>query len=94
MNVEITAIHKNLIVKEKKDKATGEVYKELILQVEQKIELSDGQFKFESYDIPVDINMQKHYADKKYGDIIKVPCNIYAKAVSADFATLGLSKAK
>lgn len=94
MNVEITAIHKNLIVKEKKDKVTGEIIKELLLQVEQKIELSDGQFKFESYDIPVDMSLQKHYADKKYGDIIKVPCNIYAKAVSADFATLGLSKAK
>jgi len=94
MNVEITAIHKNLIIKEKKDKVTGEVIEEILLQVEQKIELSDGQFKFESYDIPVDMSLHKHYADKKYGDIIKVPCNIYAKAVSADFATLGLSKAK
>jgi hypothetical protein len=94
MNVEITAIHKNLIVKEKKDKFTGEISKELLLQVEQKKELPDGQFQFESYDIPVDIALHKQYAEKKYGDIIKVPCNIYAKAISAEFATLGISKAK
>lgn len=94
MNVEITAIHKNLIVKEKKDKYTGEIVKELLLQVEQKKELPDGQFQFESYDIPVDIALHKQYADKKYGDVIKIPCNIYAKAISAEFATLGISKAK
>ena len=94
MNAEITAIHKNLIVKEKKDKFTGELIKELLLQVEQKKELTDGQFKFESYDIPVDISLHKNYADKKAGDIIKVPCNVYAKAINADFAILGISKAK
>lgn len=94
MNAEITAIHKNMIIKDKKDKFTGELLKELLLQVEQKIELPDGQFKFESYDIPVDISLQKNYADKKAGDIIKIPCNIYAKAISADFATLGIGKAK
>jgi len=94
MNVEITATHKNIIVREKRDKISGEVTRELLYQVEQKIELPDGQFKFESYDIPVDISLHKNYADKKVGDIIKVPCNIYAKAVSADYATLGLGKAK
>lgn len=94
MNAEITAIHKNTIVKDKKDKFTGEVVKELLLQVEQKIELPDGQFKFESYDIPVDISLHKNYADKKAGDIIKVPCNVYAKAINADYAILGIGKAK
>ena len=90
----MTAIFKHKVIKKKKDYKTGEEYQELLIQVEQKVALPDNQFKFESFDIPVDILLEKHYADKKYGDVVKVPCNIYAKAVSADFATLGISKAK
>jgi hypothetical protein len=94
MNAEITALYKNSLVKVRKDKDTGEIVKELLVQVEQKVGLPDGQVRFDSYDVPVDISMEKEYADKKYGDTIKVPCNIYAKAVNADYATLGISKAK
>jgi len=94
MNVEMTAYFKNCIIKEKVDKASGEIKKELLVQVEQKINLQDGQIKYESYDIPVDIALHKQFADKKMGDLVKVPCNIYAKAISADYATLGISKAK
>ena len=94
MNAEITLIYKNKIIREKRDKDTGVVYKELVVQGEQKIDLVDGQFKFESYDVPVDISLEKSFHDKKYGDIVKVPCNIYAKAINAEFATLGIGKAK
>jgi hypothetical protein len=94
MNATIELIYKNKIIREKREKDTGEVYKELVVQGEQKINLPDGQFKLESYDVPVDISLDKNFSDKKYGDIVKVPCNIYAKAVNAEYATLGISKAK
>lgn len=94
MNAELTLLFKNKIIKEKKNKDTGELEKELLLQGEQKITLPDGQIRFDSFDVPLDISMEKHYTDKKYGDIVKVPCSIYAKAVNANYATLGISKVK
>ena len=94
MNAEITAMFKNKIIKHKKNKDTGEPEDELLIQVEQKLDLPDGQIKFENYDIPVDISLHKNYTDKKVGDIVRVPCNIYASAVNANYATLGIGKAK
>lgn len=95
MNAEIQGFYKGSHIKEFKDKATGlPVQGDLVVQVEQEIHLPNNQIKFESYDIPVDISLHKQYADKKRGDIVKIPCNIYAKAISADFATLGIGKAK
>ena len=95
MNTEITGYYKSSYIKERKDRNTGEtVQGDLIVQIEQEIHLENNQIKFESYDIPVDSEHVKLYQSKKRGDIIKVPCNIYAQAVNANFATLGIGKAK
>lgn len=95
MNTELTGYYKGSHIKEYKDKSTGNtVQGDLIVQIEQEIHLPNNQIKFESYDIPVESEQIKLYQSKKRGDIVKVPCNIYAKAVSADYATLGISKAK
>ncbi|WP_310442354.1 hypothetical protein [Sulfurimonas sp.] len=95
MNVEITGTYLNGFPKEYKDKTSGELVQgDYVVQIQQKKTLPNGSVQMEYYDIPVDRALEKQYADKKAGDIIKVPCNIYAKAISADFATLGIGKAK
>ncbi len=94
MNAEITLLFKNKIIKEKKNRETGELEQELLIQGEQKINLPDGQIRFDSFDVPLNMSMDKHYTDKKYGDVIKVPCSIYAKAVNEKYATLGIGKVK
>lgn len=91
MNVEITGTYKNGFGKEFKDKATGlSVQGDFIVQVEQEKQLPNGQKQFESYDIPVNRELEKLYLDKKRGDTVKVLCNVYGE----NFAQIKIGKAK
>ncbi len=92
MNVEISGIYLNGYAKpEYKDKTSGEVYQgDFVVQIQQKKALSNGAIQMEYYDIPVDRVLEKQYADKKVGDIVKVLCNIYGE----NFAQIKIGKAK
>jgi len=46
--------------------------------------------QLENLDIPIDRALEKNYKDTKYGDIVKVPCNVYGE----NFAQIKVSKAK
>jgi len=74
-----------------KDKATGEMVQgDYIVQGHQVKTLPNGSTQLEYLDIPVDRSMEKHYADKKIGELVKVPCNIYGE----NFAQIKVGKAK
>lgn len=92
MNVEITGTHLNgYFNPDRKNKTTGEVVQgDFIVQMEQKKLLEDGSVQLDHFDIPVDRAMAKSYQDKKPGDLVKVPCNVYGE----NFAELKFSKAK
>lgn len=92
MNAVIELIFSNGFFKpDYKNKETGVVVEgDFVIQGQQKHELSNGEVKFINIDVPVDRNMAKNYADKKYGDIVKVPCSIYGE----NFAQIKIGKAK
>ncbi len=74
-----------------KDKATGEVtLGDYVVQGQQKHELSNGEIKFISIDVPVHRELAKNYADKKLGDKVSVPCTVYGE----NFAQIKIGKAK
>ena len=90
MNVIIEGKLKNLFSKEYKDKKTGEVTKNFILQVEQTEKKDNDEVEFKYLNIPIDTNIVPNYKDKKNGDIIKIPCNVYGD----NFAEIKISKYK
>ena len=92
MNVEMSGTFKNGFPKpDYKNKETGEIIQgDYVVQVEQRKELSNGSIQIESYDIPVERVLEKQYQDKKLGDIVKVPCNVYGE----NFAQIKVGKAK
>ncbi len=74
-----------------KDKATGEMVQgDYVVQGSQIRTLSNGSTQIENLDIPVDRSMEKHYADKKVGELVKVNCNVYGE----NFAQIKIGKAK
>ncbi|MDD2905097.1 MAG: hypothetical protein PHH41_11330 [Sulfurimonas sp.] len=90
MNVIIEGYHLNGFVKERTDKKTGQIIAEYVEQIQQRKELPNGQIQVESFDIPLDISMQKQFAEKKLGDKVSVPCNVYGE----NFAQIKIGKAK
>ena len=92
MNVEISGAYQNGYAKpDFKDKGTGEVkIGDYVIQIQQRKELSNGAVQLENLDIPIDRTLEKNYADTKYGDIVKVPCNVYGE----NYAQIKVSKAK
>lgn len=92
MNVEISGTYLNGYAKpDYKDKETGEVKSgDFIVQIQQTKALSNGAIQNEYFDIPLDRELEKHFVDKKMGDSVKVPCNVYGE----NFAQLKLGKAK
>lgn len=74
-----------------KDKTTGEItLGDYVVQGQQRRELSNGSIQLENLDIPVDRSMAKMFEDKKVGDLVKVPCNVYGE----NFAQIKIGKAK
>lgn len=74
-----------------KDKITGEVtLGDYVVQGNQVRTLSNGSTQLENLDIPVDRSMEKVYADKKVGELVKVNCNVYGE----NFAQIKVGKAK
>ena len=90
MNVIIEGKYKNLFSKDYKDKKTGEINTNYTVQLEQQESLEDGQIKFVSLDIPIDTKIVPNYKDKKHGDIVKIPCNVYGE----NFASIKIGKYK
>lgn len=92
MNVEISGAYQNGYAKpDFKDKESGEVKQgDYVIQIQQRKELSNGAVQLENLDIPVDRTLEKHFIDKKIGDTVKVPCNVYGE----NFAQIKVSKAK
>ena len=92
MNVEITGMYLNGYAKpDYKDKETGEVkLGDYIVQIQQSKALSNGAVQNEYFDIPLERDMEKRFVDKKMGDMVKVPCNVYGE----NFAQLKIGKAK
>ena len=92
MNVEISGLYLNGYPKpDYKNKETGEVTQgDFVVQIQQRKELTNGSIQIESYDVPVERVLEKQYQDKKLGDIVKVPCNVYGE----NFAQIKVSKAK
>jgi len=92
MNVVIEIVKTNSYPKpDYKDKTTGEMVKgDYIIQGNQVRTLSNGSTQLENLDIPVDHSMEKHYADKKVGELVKVNCNVYGE----NFAQIKIGKAK
>ena len=92
MNVEISGLYLNGYPKpDYKNKESGEVITgDYVVQIQQKKELSNGSIQIESFDIPIDRALEKHYVDKKMGDLVKVPCNVYGE----NFAQIKVGKAK
>jgi hypothetical protein len=92
MNVTIEGMYLNGYAKpEYKDKNTGEMFLgDFVVQIQQRKELSNGAMQMEYYDIPVDRSLEKQFADKNVGDVVKVPCNVYGE----NFAQIKISKAK
>lgn len=76
---------------DRKDRDTGQmVQQDYIVQIQLKTQLEDGSLQLEHLDIPIDRTMAKLYQDKKAGDLVKVPCNLYGE----NFARIKISKAK
>ena len=92
MNVEITGMYLNGYTKpDYKDKETGEVkLGDYIVQIQQTKALSNGAMQNEYFDIPLERDLEKKFVDKKMGDMVKVPCNVYGE----NFAQLKIGKAK
>jgi len=92
MNVEISGAYQNGYAKpDFKDKETGEIKQgDFVVQIQQRKELSNGAIQLENLDIPIDRALEKSYKDIKYGDVVKVPCNVYGE----NFAQIKVSKAK
>ena len=92
MNVEISGMYLNGYAKpDYKDKETGEVkLGDYIVQIQQTKSLSNGAIQNEYFDIPLERDMEKRFVDKKMGDMVKVPCNVYGE----NFAQLKIGKAK
>lgn len=92
MNVEISGTYQNSYAKpDFKDKETGELkVGDYVVQIQQRKDLSNGSVQLENLDVPIDRALAKHYADKKIGDIVKIPCNVYGE----NFAQLKIGKAK
>ena len=92
MNVEISGMYLNGYAKpDYKDKETGEVkLGDYIVQIQQTKSLSNGAIQNEYFDIPLERDMEKKFVDKKMGDMVKVPCNVYGE----NFAQLKIGKAK
>lgn len=92
MNVTIELFYTNGFYKpDYTDKQSGEVTQgDFVVQGQQKHELSNGEVKFINIDIPVDRSLAKNYADKKMGDLVKVPCNVYGE----NFTQVKIGKAK
>lgn len=76
------------ISKKEKTKKTGEVTRDYIIQIQQKESLNDGGIKLIPLNVPVDESLSKNYNDKKYGDTVKIPCNVYGE----NFAEIKISK--
>ena len=92
MNVEISGQYLNGYTKpDYKNKESGEVVQgDFVVQLQQKKELSNGAIQIESFDVPVDRSLEKQYQDKKMGDLVRVPCNVYGE----NFAQIKVGKAK
>ena len=92
MNVVIELVKTNGFLKpDYKDKATGEVtLGDYVIQGSQIKTLQNGSTQLENLDIPVERSMEKVYADKKVGELVKVPCNVYGE----NFAQIKIGKAK
>ena len=90
MNVLIEGSYKNGYSKERKNRSTGEIVQDFIVQIEQKEQLENGQVKFSNYDIPMDGKFAGNYKDKKVGDLVKVPCFVYGE----NFAQIRITKSK
>ena len=92
MNVEITGMYLNGYAKpDYQDKETGEVkLGDYIVQIQQTKALSNGAMQNEYFDIPLERDLEKKFVDKKMGDMVKVPCNVYGE----NFAQLKIGKAK
>jgi hypothetical protein len=92
MNVDISGAYLNSYAKpDYKNKETGEVSQgDYVVQLQQTKELSNGAIQLEYLDIPVDRALEKQYQDKKVGDTVKVPCNVYGE----NFAQIKIGKAK
>lgn len=74
-----------------KDKNTGETFPgDNIMQIQQQKVLANGEMQMEYLDIPVDNALIGKYAEKKVGDMVQVPCNVYGE----NFAQIKISKAK
>lgn len=92
MNVIIEIVKTHGFLKpDYKDKSTGEItLGDYVIQGNQIRTLSNGSTQLENLDIPVDRSMEKHYADKKVGELVKVNCNVYGE----NFAQIKIGKAK
>jgi len=92
MNVIIEIVKTNSYPKpDYKDKTTGEIVPgDYVVQGSQIRTLSNGSIQLENLDIPVDRSMEKIYAEKKVGELIKIPCNVYGE----NFAQIKIGKAK
>lgn len=90
MNVTVEGIFQNGYFQERKNKKTGEVTRDFIVQIQQKESLNDGSIKLIPLNVPVDESLSKNYIDKKYGDTVKIPCNVYGE----NFAEIKISKMK
>ena len=92
MNAIIEVVKTNSYPKpDYKDKSTGEVVQgDYIVQGTQLRTLSNGSTQLENLDIPVDRSMEKVYAEKKVGELVKVNCNVYGE----NFAQIKIGKAK
>ena len=92
MNVEISGTYLNSYSKpDYKDKETGEVKQgDYIVQIQQTKSLSNGAVQNEYLDIPIGRELEKSYKDKKVGDMVRVPCNVYGE----NYAQIKVGKAK
>ncbi len=92
MNVEISGTYLNGYSKpDYKDKETGEVKQgDYIVQIQQTKSLSNGAVQNEYLDIPIGRELEKSYKDKKVGDMVRVPCNVYGE----NYAQIKVGKAK
>ncbi|MFW3441803.1 hypothetical protein ACN9J6_09745 [Aliarcobacter butzleri] len=90
MNVSIDGIFQNGYFQERKNKKTGEISRDYILQIQQTETLEDGSMKLIPLNIPLDEEFAKNYLDKKYGDKVRATCNVYGD----NFAEIKISKMK
>ena len=92
MNVEISGEFLNGYFKpDSKDKETGEIkLGDYVVQIQQEIQLANGDLKFEHLTIPVDRSLADEYKQYSKGDKVRVPCNVYGE----NYAKINISKAK